>query len=349
MRVHLVGLVHRDANPDWEPDAYVGKLWRLARMLAATGHEVFVYGGPNSDTAGTDVTVVTADDRARWFGDEDWADTVFNTFDPGSAPWMAMNSRVAVAIAERIGPLDIIGLTMGASQAAIQQAFPHHVVCEVGVGYSGVLGNTPRCFESEAWRHFIYGQSGADPDGRYFDTVIPNAFDSDDYHLATKDDYLLFLGRLTERKGLEVVRHLAERYRVVTAGQGEPLEGVEHLGVVRGKEKAALLAGARAVLCPSVYVEPFGGVAVEAMLSGTPVIASPFGAFSETVVEGMSGWRCHTLAEFAAAAEQAFTLDHYSAVSFRQFAMRYSLDAVAPRYGQWLDRLQTLYGAGWYA
>lgn len=346
MRVHLPGLVHRDPCPDWEPCAYSGKTFRLAMMLAAHDHDVFVYGGPDTGTAGTDVAVVSADERAGWFGPSDWNTRVFNEFDPAHPSWVTFNARTVEAIRERLQPGDIIGLTMGSAQAPVAEAFPGHVVAEVGVGYEGVVAGTHRCYESHAWMHYLWGRDRV-LDGRWYDTVIPNAYDPADYTFtADKSDYLLFMGRLTPRKGLEVVAELAKRHRVVTAGQGDPIPGCEHVGVVRGKEKAALLAEARGVLVPTFYIEPFGGVAVEAMLSGTPVITSPFGAFSETVTDGVSGYRCHTLSEFLAAAVAIGELDPKE---IREYAMaHYTLDVAAGRYNAWLDRLAGLYDRGWY-
>jgi glycosyltransferase involved in cell wall biosynthesis len=349
MRIHLPALVHRDANSNWAPCAYTGKIWRLAAILTALDHEVFVYGGPDTDTDGTDVTVVTDDERHRWFGNEAWEDTVFNEFDPTSAPWLTMNGHTIAAIAERLEPGDIIGLTMGTAQAAIRDAFhPTYLVAEVGVGYGGILLDAHHCFESEAWRHYLYGKNGVEH-GRWFDTVIPNSFDPADYAFsASKDDYLLFMGRMIPEKGLAVVAELAKHHRVITAGQGDDrVPGAEHVGVVRGVEKAELLAAARAVLCPTVYIEPFGGVAVEAMLSGTPVISSPFGAFSETVADGISGYRCHTIDQFLRAAGTA--LDDLDPKTVRDWAMdRYTLSTVAPKYDRWLRQLATLYDRGWY-
>jgi glycosyltransferase involved in cell wall biosynthesis len=346
VRIHLLGLVHRDANSDWCPDAYVGKIWRLCRMLADQGHEVFHYAGPEADTAATDVGVVTGDERAGWFGSEPWTDRVFNEFDPAHPSWATMNARAIEAIRERLEPGDIIGLTMGSAQALVAGAFPGHIVAEVGVGYEGVLPGTHRCYESEAWRHWIWGRDRI-ADGRWYDTVIPNAFDPADYIFsADKGDYLLFMGRLTPRKGLEVVAELAKDHRVVCAGQGEPVAGTEYAGVVYGIRKAALLAEARAVLVPTGYIEPFGGVAVEAMLSGTPVITSPFGAFSETVRDDVSGYRCSTLGEFRAAVR---LVDRLDPKTVHQWAMnRYTLDVVAPQYNWWLHRLAGLYDQGWY-
>lgn len=348
MRIHIPSLVHRDVTARWEPDAYVGKILHLCTMLSGLGHEVILYSGPDNDAPVMEhVAVVSAEDRRRWFGDETWEETVFNEFDAASAHQLAFNSRVAAEMEERLEAKDIIFLTMGASQAAIQCAFPGHVVAECGVGYEGVLNNTPRCFESEAWRHWIYGKTNLN-DGRFYDTVIPNAFDPADYVFRDQPgDYLLFMARHIPRKGTEIVAELAKHHRVLSAGQGDPIPGVEHLGVVRGAAKAALLAGARALLMPTLYIGPFEGVTVEAMLCGTPVITTPFGCFSETVCDGLNGFKCHTRADFLAAADMVGELDRHRV---REWALdRYTLGVCAPQYDEWLERLSTLYGEGWYA
>lgn len=355
MRIHIAAPTpHRDVNADWEPDAYCGKALRLVKMLNSLGHHVTLYGGPGDDTGATEhVAVVSAEDRQRWFGDTDWDETVFNQFDPLSAPWLAMNSRTVVAMQERIEPADIIFLTMGSAQAAIQQAFPNHVVAEPGCGYEGQLRNTHVCYESEAWRHYQYGRLGI-TDGRYYDATIANFFDPDDYRVSKgrvdySSPYLLFMGRLTPRKGLEVVAELAKRFPVVTAGQGdERIPKAGHRGVVSGQEKADLLAEAAAVLCPTSYIEPGGGVALEAMISGVPVIATPWGCFSETVCEGVSGWHCSTLAEYVGAADEAMS-GKLDPKAIREWALdRFTLEVCAPQYDRWLERLGTLYDRGWY-
>lgn len=319
-------------------------------MLTGVGHQVVLYSGPACDAdVAEHVVVVTDADRRRWFGDETYADRVFDRWDPADPCWTEMAQSTIAAIRERIATGDIVGLTMGLAQQLVADAFPDHVAAEMGVGYEGVLNTTHRCFESYSHMHYVYGRSGSDPDGRWFDTVIPNAFDPADYRFSTdKDDYLLYLGRMMSRKGLVVVAELAKHHRVLTAGQGdERVAGAEHLGVVTGADKADLLAGARAVLVPTIYLEPFGGVAVEAMLSGTAVITSPFGAFTETVSHGVSGFRCHTLAEFLDAARAVDGLDPKIVRDWA--AARFTLDVVAPQYDRWLTRLGTLTGKGWYA
>lgn len=315
-------------------------------MLVDQGHDVFVYGGPNTDTAATDVVVVSDDERAEWFGTTDWNTNVFDQFDPTHPSWSTMNTRVTDAIADRLEPGDVVGVTMGSAQAPIAAAFPGHTIAEVGVGYAGVLDNTHKCFESYAWMHHLWGRQGIDT-GRLFDTVIPNAYDPDDYQPADPDDYLLFLGRMTERKGLHAVAELAKHHRVITAGPDTVrVPGAEHVGVVRGDDKVKLLGRARALISYSLYVEPFGGVAVEAQMCGTPVIATPFGAYPETVVHGGSGYLCHTLAELLAAAKAVGRLDRR--LIRARAARRYSLASAGAKYDAWLDRLATLHDRGWY-
>jgi glycosyltransferase involved in cell wall biosynthesis len=198
--------------------------------------------------------------------------------------------------------------------------------------------------------HHVAGLTHSD-DIRFFDAVIPNCYDLDDFTFNdTPGDYLLYMGRPITRKGLPVIADIAQRtcLPILMAGQpGEPIPGTEYVGLVTGRQKAELLAGARALLSPTTYLEPFGGVAIEAMLSGTPVIATDYGAFTETVVPGVTGYRARMLVDFMDAIDAVTTLDRR--VVANHAVARYSLDAGARLYGDYLRRAQTLYGEGWYA
>lgn len=350
-RIHIPSLVHRDVTNRWEPDAYIGKILHQCEMFTNMGHEVFLYSGPECDAKVTEhIPIVSEADRHEWFGDETWDQMVFNQFDPSEPHWQAFNSRTIEAMKDRIQPGDLIGLTMGHTHFAVKQAFLNNVSAEIGIGYEGVIDDTFKCFESYAWMHTIYAKKGID-DGHFYDVVIPNAYDPADLiYSENKEGYLLFMARMIERKGIGVVTELAKRFPVITAGQGDiRVPGADHIGVVRGKEKAQLIAGASALLSPTAYIGPFEGISVEAMLSGTPVIATPWGCYSETINDGISGSRCHTLAEFITAAEKALNGD-FDSKAVRDWAIeRYTLDAVAPQYDRWFRQLEGLYGAGWYS
>ena len=121
-----------------------------------------------------------------------------------------------------------------------------------------------------------------------------------------KEDYLLFLGRLDAAKGAHTAVQiaLALDMPLVLAGRLdkkevgffrehiEPhLDGVKrrYVGEVSGQPKWDLYAGARALLFPIQWQEPFGLVMIEAMATGTPVVATRYGSVPEVVVSGKTG------------------------------------------------------------
>jgi glycosyltransferase involved in cell wall biosynthesis len=78
-------------------------------------------------------------------------------------------------------------------------------------------------------------------------------------------------------------------------------EQIEYIGFKRGEELKTLMAEARGLVMPSLFAEPFGMTAIEAMAVGTPVIASRNGALPEIVEEGVSGWFADTVEEIVVA------------------------------------------------
>lgn len=353
MRFHIPSLPHTHVTRDFDWCAYTAKVRRFAGMMTSLGHEVFLYSGDRNEAPVAEhVTIVRPEDREEWFGSPEWpTQQVFQHWDSSHPAWATMNERAIREIEARLQPGDFVGLISGACQAAIHNAFRDRArTVEWGIGYEGTITDF-RVFESYAWMHHVAGLRGQ-RNVRHFDTVVPNSYDEEDFQPSYQPGgYLLFLARPTEAKGQQIVREIAARTElpVVTAGQGEAwLPGADHRGVVLGAEKARLLAGATALLSPTIYLEPFGGVTIEAMLSGTPVITTDFGAFTETVKNGLNGQRCSTLKEFLDATQWAASLTAMQRVRVRQSAERYLTKNVRYEYERYFQRLATLDDKGWY-
>src|SRR6185503_9063322 len=108
-----------------------------------------------------------------------------------------------------------------------------------------------------------------------------------------------------------------------------------------------LVGNAACMLMPTNFIEPFGGSGVEAMLTGTPLLASDFGAFTETVDHGRTGYRCKTLGDWVTGIENVLKgqIDRsYVAMTARK---RYTLEACGPLYDQAFRQLTSLHGPGW--
>jgi glycosyltransferase involved in cell wall biosynthesis len=94
-------------------------------------------------------------------------------------------------------------------------------------------------------------------------------------------------------------------------------------------------------------MEPFCGVQIEAMLSGTPVISSDFGAFAEYNLHGKTGFRCRTFEQFEWAANH---IEQIKSVDCRQWAENFSLEKIGVRYDEyWQSVADSRTLEGWYA
>ena len=318
--------------------AFTSLVGSFATMMTRYGYEVILYAGPDNEAECAE-HIVCSDKPA-------------NT-EPFVPPWTAeyfrpMNGRVIAEMSKRIKPGDIILRQQGPCTELVQQAFPRNVSCEPICGYAGATAPA-KVYPSEAWRHLVLGwQCGLRGEnvhtiwGMSSDATIPHFLDVDKFPQGDGGDYLLFVGRLGGMKGDNIAAQVAEQLGIPlkVAGPGPPPAYGEYLGVVKPKERAELMGGALAVMTPSQFPEPFCLVAIEAQMCGTPVLATDWGAFTETVEQGVTGYRCNTVDEFVRGVKEAKALDRDA---IRERAIRlYSYDAVAPQYAAYFDRIATL-------
>lgn len=153
--------------------------------------------------------------------------------------------------------------------------------------------------------------------------TVHHAIDVDRFtYNGEPDDYLLFLGRFTEGKGvlqaIEVARRVNRRLLLVAAENDYYRDHVQaqvdgaqivYVGEADHAAKVRLYGRARALLYPVQTREPFGLVLAESMACGTPVAALDRGAVREVVDDGVTGCVFDSLDDMVAGLERVLTLD----------------------------------------
>lgn len=353
-KLHVFALAHTASSKKYGVCAYTGKVQRFCKMMSERGHEVIHYGNAGSEDLGektTHVEIFSKEDQENFYGKEDWYQKGIWFTAPLHGPVVdEWNKRAAYAAQQRTtGRRDeFVCLIMGRGQMAIAEALSTTQAVEFGVGYEGTFTER-RCFESYAWMHHVYGLQQK-KDGVWYDSVVPNYFDPEDFEFRqNKSDYFLFMSRMTHRKGfqtaIDVTRHIGARL-VIAGAPGDKARDdahVEYVGIADLEKRRHLLAGAKALFVPTYYLEPFGGVVIEAGFSGTPVITTDWGAFPETVIHGATGYRCRTFKEFVQATAEVGDL---SPGVIRANAECYSMDAIGPKYDRYFEMLSS---PDWYS
>jgi len=160
-----------------------------------------------------------------------------------------------------------------------------------------------------------------------------------------KENYLLYFGRIHPHKGAHAAIEIAKRagFRLKIAGliQDEGYfnskikpfidnKNVEYLGNVGPETRDELLGGAKALLHPIFFEEPFGLSVLEAMMCGTPVIAFKRGSMPELITEGISGFLPINISEAILAIK---TLDKIDPKICRDYAVKkFSLETMINNY-----------------
>lgn len=266
------------------------------------------------------------------------------------------NKAAAIAIQENKEPGDIILCFYGYDNSIAANHNSDLKIVEPIIGYrtAGIFAPY-RVFVSYALMHVYYGEKGMLMNPSWFDAVIPNPFDPSEFEFNhNKEDYMIYLGRVVQEKGVDVAIQATEKAGIKLYIAGPDRAGnssldlrhmgytsvpdhVTVLGTLGVEERKHYLSRAKALLAPTYYLEPFGNIIAEAHLSGTPTITTDWGAFPENNIEGVTGFRCKEMREFVAAIKNIDMID--PTVCYNHALQNYSEEVVFKQHDAYLQKV----------
>jgi glycosyltransferase involved in cell wall biosynthesis len=286
----------------------------LTEELVRRGHEVTLFASGDSRTAATLVPVIP---RAMRLGS-------------ANRDMLLVDLIRELDLAfRRAGDFDVIHCHVD------YLAFPFGSLVKTPAVHT-LHGRQDLDFQRALYRHFVRTPLVSISDaqreplrdlGLAWAGTVYHGLPLESYPFSPEDQgYLAFLGRLAPEKQPDVAIEIARRAgvplkiaakvdeadrryfeRAVAPMLDDPL--VEFIGEIGDAEKAAFLGGARALLFPIDWPEPFGLVMIEAMACGTPVIAHPRGSVPEVVVDGRTGFIGATADELTDAVKRLEQID----------------------------------------
>ena len=280
----------------------------LAEGLVTRGHDVTLFATGDSVTS---ARLAGTFERGYWHDLSLW-------------PWEFCEMLNFAAAAERAAEFDLIHFQAGyyPMPLAFTRLCPTPIVQTVH--------HAPLPDEIRIWSRYpeapyiaISNEQARLMDGLNVVGVVLHGIDTDAFVFrAEPEDYLLYLGRFTEGKGvlqsIEVAHSVG--LRLILAGANEDYfrdEIIPHVDDVRivyfgeadHDAKVRLLGGARALLYPIQAPEPFGLVLAEAAACGTPVAALDRGAVREVVEDGVTGVVFDDLEQMVSRFDRVLALD----------------------------------------
>ena len=374
MKLFVPGMPHTQTNDIFNACPHTGKAKRFCTMMGWEGFEVIHLGNEGSDVDCEHVDILSKKEFYDFYK--------YDTHDPlyvcniNDEIVKNFNIQVASEISKRYDTGDIVCYFYDGQQLTHKILKEKNCIqVEASIGYGRCYAEF-RVFESYAWLNFKKGEYHSnfkhreeypdtipnDPDimfhetdGRFNkDTVIHNFMDLNNFDpTQEKEDYCMFIGRIIPSKGISEAVAIASmlNMKLIIAGQGDyvelfgdPPEHVELFGHANLEQRKELMAKAKFGIVYTHYCEPFGNVVTEYGASDTGVVTSNRGAFVETVVHGITGYRCDSVDQAIRNAKQIDKIK--PGVCRTWIENNFSMASQAPKYKEYLDCVSEYVGSG---
>lgn len=300
--------------PPWvpvPPSAYGGietMLDTLARGLDSAGHEVTLF------TTGDSTCPV----EKKW---------VFDSARGIAGAGPSVELRHVIAAYELAGEFDVVH-DHTLTGPVYADRFPWIPVVTTNHGpFLSDLGPLYQAVSAQVPVIAISHHQASTANGVNITAVIHHGVDLGEWPVGTGGGgYALFLGRMNPDKGVDHAARAARAAGVplkIAAKMSEPPEhdyfdsavrpllgdDIEFVGEVGRAEKLKLLGEAVCLLNPMDWPEPFGMVMIEALASGTPVVATSVGSAPEIIDDGVTGYLVGNRLELVEAVKEVASLD----------------------------------------
>ena len=310
----------------------------LTEELVRQGHDVTLFASGDSRTSATHVAPVP---RALRLG---------RCVDP-----LALHLLLVEQVAQRADEFDIIHFHIAPLHFSIARRLTvPHVTTLHGRLDLPEIASLYREFTDMPLVSVSDAQRAPLPDQNWIGTVHHGLPNRELQFGAGSGGYLAFLGRISPEKRVDRAIDIAKACGcpLKIAAKVDPADQryfeqeikplldhplVEYCGEISERQKGAFLGGAKALLFPIDWPEPFGLVMIESLACGTPVVAIRGGSVPEVLEHGVSGFICDNLNEAIDASRRIHTLDRRACR--RAFERRFSAARMAEEYVRLYRRL----------
>ena len=308
MIFHCLSVPYTPTKKEVSLCAFTQKVYKFCKIMTERGHTVFHYGHPDSEVSCTKhFNVVSSETYDRVYQKKSWKDFISQSVQNDVHKEFNKNAAALIKKNKQSDDDFVLAFWGFGHAECCKELHPDFIIVEPSIGYDSAFAPF-KVFESYAHLHKMHFKINGDNGCPSFtDHVIRPGFYLEDFtYKKEKENYLLFLGRLIDNKGVSIAQNLSKAAEIPIKFVGpqnqfklpkdNPL--AEYIHTVSYEERKNLLANAKALIMPSLYAEPCGWSMIEAFISGTPVLSTDWGGLREYNLQGKTGFRCRSLNEF---------------------------------------------------